>query len=146
MAVPSVTDTWARLIRLRDGLSVKAKRQSLKPTDTSKLCDLERKSVNLRRSGTYYLVTFESHFGYFMLQVPRILELNCIMTNVIHKFLIYLYIYFCLTCFGLSFSPSSEAGVQLRRGSSLLGMESAPGRWRHAQETAGFVHLLLKMG
>jgi hypothetical protein len=32
-----------------------------------------------------------------------------------HKFLIYLSIYFCLTCFGLSFSPSSEAGVQLRQ-------------------------------
>jgi hypothetical protein len=37
------------------------------------------------------------------------------MTNVMHKFLIYLYIYFCLTCFGLSFSPSSAAGVQLRQ-------------------------------
>jgi hypothetical protein len=37
------------------------------------------------------------------------------MTNVMHKFLIYLSIYFCLTCFGLSFSPSSEAGVQLRQ-------------------------------
>jgi hypothetical protein len=32
-----------------------------------------------------------------------------------HKFLIYLSIYFCLTCFGLSFSPSSEADVQLRQ-------------------------------
>jgi hypothetical protein len=32
-----------------------------------------------------------------------------------HKFLIYLSIYFRLTCFGLSFSPSSEAGVQLRQ-------------------------------
>jgi hypothetical protein len=31
------------------------------------------------------------------------------------KFLIYLSIYFCLTCFGLSFSPSSEAGVQFRQ-------------------------------
>jgi hypothetical protein len=40
---------------------------------------------------------------------------NCIMTNVMHKFLIYLSIYFCLTCFGLSFSPSSEAGVQFRQ-------------------------------
>jgi hypothetical protein len=29
--------------------------------------------------------------------------------------LFYLCIYFCLTCFGLSFSPSSEAGVQLRQ-------------------------------
>jgi hypothetical protein len=29
--------------------------------------------------------------------------------------LFYLSIYFCLTCFGLSFSPSSEAGVQLRQ-------------------------------
>jgi hypothetical protein len=38
------------------------------------------------------------------------------MTNVIiHKFLIYLSIYFCLTCFGVSFSPTSEAGVQLRQ-------------------------------
>jgi hypothetical protein len=32
-----------------------------------------------------------------------------------HKFLIYLSICFCLTCFGLSFSPSSEAGVQIRQ-------------------------------
>jgi hypothetical protein len=37
------------------------------------------------------------------------------MTNVIHKILIYLSIYFCLICFWLSFSPSSEAGVQLRQ-------------------------------
>jgi hypothetical protein len=45
------------------------------------------------------------------------------MTKVMQKFFfIYLSIYFFLTCFGLSFSPSSEAGVQLRRGSSLLGM------------------------
>jgi hypothetical protein len=28
--------------------------------------------------------------------------------------LIYLLVYFCLTCFGLPFSPSSEAGLQLR--------------------------------
>jgi hypothetical protein len=32
-----------------------------------------------------------------------------------HKFLIYLSIYFCLTCFELSFRPSSEAGVQFRQ-------------------------------
>jgi hypothetical protein len=32
-----------------------------------------------------------------------------------HKLLIYLSIYFCLTCFELSFSPSSKAGVQLRQ-------------------------------
>jgi hypothetical protein len=36
------------------------------------------------------------------------------MTNVMHKFFIYPSIHFCLTCFGLSFSPSSEAGVQFR--------------------------------
>jgi hypothetical protein len=40
---------------------------------------------------------------------------NCIMTNEMHKFFIYLSIYFNLKCFGLSFSPSSEAGVQLRQ-------------------------------
>jgi E3 ubiquitin-protein ligase DOA10 len=38
-----------------------------------------------------------------------------IMTNVMPKFLIYLSVYFCLTHIGLSFSPSSEAGVQLRQ-------------------------------
>jgi hypothetical protein len=32
-----------------------------------------------------------------------------------YKFLIYLSNYFCLTCLRLSFSPSSEAGVQLRQ-------------------------------
>jgi hypothetical protein len=31
------------------------------------------------------------------------------------KVLIYLSIYFCLTCFGLSVSPSSETGVQIRQ-------------------------------
>jgi hypothetical protein len=40
---------------------------------------------------------------------------NCIMTNIMHKFLIYLSIYFCLRCFGLSFSLSSEACVQFRQ-------------------------------
>jgi hypothetical protein len=40
---------------------------------------------------------------------------NCTMTNVMHMFLIHLSIYFCSTCFGLSFSPSSEAGVQIRQ-------------------------------
>jgi hypothetical protein len=40
---------------------------------------------------------------------------NCIMTNVMDKFLIYVSIYACVTCFGLSFSSSSEAGVQLRQ-------------------------------
>jgi hypothetical protein len=45
------------------------------------------------------------HSPNFMLHVPCILELNCIVTNVMHEFLIYLSIYFCLKCFGLSFSP-----------------------------------------
>jgi hypothetical protein len=56
------------------------------------------------------------------------------MTNVMHKFLIYLSIYFCLTCFGFSFSPSSEAGVQIRQwfkfpgyGVSAQGPEIEPG-------------------
>jgi hypothetical protein len=42
------------------------------------------------------------------------------MPNVMHGFLIYPSIHFCLTCFGLSFSPSSEAGVNSGSGSSLL--------------------------
>jgi hypothetical protein len=37
------------------------------------------------------------------------------MSNVMHKLLIYLSVYFHLTCFGLSFSQSSQAGVQLRQ-------------------------------
>jgi hypothetical protein len=48
------------------------------------------------------------HAGY---RKPRRLHRNCTMTNVMHKFLIYLSIYFCLTCFGRSVSPSSEAAV-----------------------------------
>jgi hypothetical protein len=51
-------------------------------------------------------------------QVPfktKVSRRNCIMDNAMHKFLIYLSIYFYLICFGLSFSPSSEAGVQLRK-------------------------------
>jgi hypothetical protein len=36
------------------------------------------------------------------------------MTNVMHKFLIYLSIYFCLTFFGLLFSPFSGAGLQIQ--------------------------------
>jgi hypothetical protein len=35
--------------------------------------------------------------------------------TLMHKYLIDLSIYFCFTRFGLSFSPSSEAGVQLRQ-------------------------------
>jgi len=71
--VPSVTDQRARLIRLRDCLSIKAKRETLKPTDTNQLCDLERKSVKrgwavtlvlyLRRSGTHnILLTSRWHY------------------------------------------------------------------------------------
>jgi hypothetical protein len=37
------------------------------------------------------------------------------MTNVMHNFLIYLPIYFCLICFGLSVSPPSEVAVQFRQ-------------------------------
>jgi hypothetical protein len=58
-----------------------------------------------------------------------ILELNCIITKVMHKFLFYLSIYFCLTCFGFFVRPSSEAVVQLRQ-------------WFKSE----VVHLLLKMG
>jgi hypothetical protein len=42
------------------------------------------------------------------------------MTNVMHEFLINLSIYFCLTFFGLSISPSSEAGVNFGSGASRL--------------------------
>jgi hypothetical protein len=56
------------------------------------------------------------------------------MTNVMHKFLIYLSVYFCLKCFGLYFSQSSEAGVQIRQwfmppgyGVSARALKSYPG-------------------
>jgi hypothetical protein len=62
------------------------------------------------------------------------------MTNIIHKFLIYLSIYFCLTCFGLYFSPSSEAGVQLRQWFKSAGYGVS------AQALTPFVYLLLNMG
>jgi hypothetical protein len=69
-----------------------------------------------------YLETFTfTSIGSACLILPRVIfsehfpYRNCIMTNVMHKFLIYLSIYFCLTCLGLSVSPSSEAGVQIRQ-------------------------------
>jgi hypothetical protein len=62
------------------------------------------------------------------------------MINVMHKFLIYLSIYFCLTCLGLSFSPSSEAGVQLRKwfkspgyGDSVRALKPYPGDLNHCR-------------
>jgi hypothetical protein len=62
-----------------------------------------------------------------MLYGPRILEWNCTMTNVMHKFSIYLSIYFCLTCFGLYFCRSSEAGVQLWQWFKSPGSAPRPG-------------------
>jgi hypothetical protein len=80
------------------------------------------------------------------------------MINVMHKFLIYLSTYFYLTCFGLSFIPSSEEGVQLRQlfkspaygvsawarveSSSWPGADTIPRRL----EPAEVVHLPPKMG
>jgi hypothetical protein len=37
------------------------------------------------------------------------------MTNLMQTFLSYLSVYFCLTCFWLSFYQSSEAGAQFRQ-------------------------------
>jgi hypothetical protein len=55
------------------------------------------------------------HIAKFYVVRTCILELNCIMTKEMHEFLICLSIYFCLTCFVLSFSPSSEVGVQIQQ-------------------------------
>jgi hypothetical protein len=49
------------------------------------------------------------------------------MNNLMHKFLIYLSINFCFLCFGLSFSQSSEAGVQLRQLFESLGYNVSAG-------------------
>jgi hypothetical protein len=39
-----------------------------------------------------------------------------VITSVMRKFLKFIHVfYFCLICFGLSISPSSEAGVQIRQ-------------------------------
>jgi hypothetical protein len=74
-----------------------------------------------------FMACYRAYVNFFLPQIQREvgiagLQLNerlgkytCKMTNVIYKFLIYLSIYFCLTCFVLSFCPSSEAGVQLRQ-------------------------------
>jgi hypothetical protein len=78
------------------------------------------------------------------------------MTNVMHKFLIYLSIYFCLTCFGLSFSPFSEAGVQHRQwfkssgyGVSARVLSSYPGftiliYYDAGQQNINFCHIIKK--
>jgi E3 ubiquitin-protein ligase DOA10 len=54
------------------------------------------------------------------------------MTTVMHKFLIYLSIYLCLTYFGLSFSQYSEAGVQFLQWfkSTGTGADTIPRRLR----------------
>jgi hypothetical protein len=56
-----------------------------------------------------------------------------------HKFLIYLSICFCLKCFGLSFSPSSEAGVQFRQWFKSPRYVSAPGHWHDTQKSYSFI-------
>jgi hypothetical protein len=62
------------------------------------------------------------------------------MTNVMHKFLIYLSIYLYITYFGLSFSPYSETGVQLWQwfkspgyGVSALALTPYPRDLNHCQ-------------
>jgi hypothetical protein len=70
------------------------------------------------------------------------------MFNVMHKFLIYLSIYFCLTCFWLSLSPSSVGWGTSVPHPTTSTFSSWSGRWHHTQETrttAEFVHLPLKM-
>jgi hypothetical protein len=65
---------------------------------------------------------------------------DCTMTNVMYKFIIYLSIFFCLTCFGISFSPPSEAGVKIRQwfkspgyGFSAWALTPYPGGVNHCQ-------------
>jgi hypothetical protein len=59
------------------------------------------------------------------------------MSYVMHKLLINLSIYFRLICFGLSFSPSSEAGVHIwqwfRYGVSARVLTLYPGDLNHCQ-------------
>jgi hypothetical protein len=57
-----------------------------------------------------------------------------------HKFLIYASNHFYLICFGLSFNPSSEAGVQLRQwfkytgyGVSARALTPYPGDLNHCR-------------
>jgi hypothetical protein len=60
------------------------------------------------------------------------------MTKVIHR-LIYLYIYFCLTRFGLSFSPSSEAGVQFPQWFKSPGYGVSAGHYTISLQNALFL-------
>jgi hypothetical protein len=70
---------------------------------------------NSRKSPSIWFQTFPTYLFMLHLEARIFWYWNYIMTNLMHKFLIYFSIYFCLTCFGLSFSPSLEAGVQLRQ-------------------------------
>jgi hypothetical protein len=62
------------------------------------------------------------------------------------QFLIYLSIYFCLTCFGLSFSASSEVGVELRLWFKSAGYGVSARAMTPYQAHLKVVHLPLKMG
>jgi hypothetical protein len=62
-----------------------------------------------------HVYTLKMIYDKFYVARTVLFGMNRIMTNVMHKFLINLSLYFCLTCFGFSLSPSSEAGVQIQR-------------------------------
>jgi hypothetical protein len=79
--------------------------------------------------------------GFFEFSFKFELALNCTMNKVMHKFLIYLSIYFYLTCFGLPFSPSSEADVQLRQWFKSPGSGVSARAAKYLQQVKNFKYL-----
>jgi hypothetical protein len=65
-------------------------------------------AINLMYVSKFYVI-MTVHFGMNLYNNQRNVQV------------FYLSIYYCLTCFGLSFSPSSETGVQLRQWFKTLG-------------------------
>jgi hypothetical protein len=83
---------------------------NLLPTLSDPIPDFVGSSYEIEAASSLVLRYFScKHYHHNM--SSNTLLCNCKMINEMYKFLIY----FCLTCFRLSFSPSSEEGVQLRQ-------------------------------
>jgi hypothetical protein len=82
-------------------------------------------SMDKERISSFLSVTGNFSLNFRWLSIGNLnvclVDWSCIMTNVMYKLLIYLSFYSCITCFGLSFNPSSEADVQLRQWFKSLG-------------------------
>jgi hypothetical protein len=126
---------WRNLIRFHQQNEVRRSRFShyaslITPSNyINRTADISSRGPNF---GRLFEDQNADHFR--LLQTGARWLTNCTMTNVMHKFLIYLSVYFRLTCFGFLAHLQRQL-YKFGSGSSLLDMVSVSGRWHHTQET-----------